>query len=156
MARRQLGGHADPVDPRVESLLSLFVREQVGGEVEVGIRRGAGKSAYWEVHTEVRGVVTRVDLDQGIVECQIWGQAAQLHFDEKALLQLLEGAGEGWELVWGESLPDEEAAARSLLLSLEGALDTPDAHPSGWWSYGTDGFLPLPPWEAYAARRRGQ
>jgi hypothetical protein len=81
------------------------------------------------------------------------GQSVQLHFNETELLRLLEGAGLDARAVWGEPLPDEEAAARFLIVHLEESLATQEAHPSGWWEYEHGFFTPGPPWEAFTRSR---
>jgi len=142
--------HAGPVDPEVAGLLRRFV-DKLGGEVHVAVRLGSGKSEYWESFTEIEEVVTGFFPERGVVELELQnGQPVRLHFDEAELLDLLDGAGEDGYAVWGEPLPDEESAARFLIIYLQESLATREAHPSGWWEYEECGFMPLPPRESFA------
>ncbi|MDT0276375.1 hypothetical protein [Blastococcus goldschmidtiae] len=136
------------------SLLRAFV-DKLGGEVQVAVRRGAGRSQHWETSTQVEETVTGFDPEQGVVELEFRsGQRARLHFHEAELLRLLGGAGADGTEVWGQPLSDEEAAARFLTIHLEESIATRESHPSGWWEYEHGRFTPVPPWEAFARRRQ--
>jgi hypothetical protein len=143
------------VDPRAAGLLRRFA-DELGGEVQVAVRRGSGRSERWESSTEVQATVTDVDLELGVVEAELrGGQAVRLHVDETQLLHLLEGAGADGREAWGEPLSDEEAAARFLIVHLDESLAADPAHESGWWTYEDARFLPEPPWEAHQRRHQG-
>jgi hypothetical protein len=142
------------MNPKAASLLRRFV-DKLGGEVQVAVRRGAGRFEGWETFTEIREAVTGFDSEQGVVELKLRdGQAVRLHFDETWLVHLLERAGTDGTEVWGEPLSDEEGAARFLIVHLEESLATQEAHPSGWWEYEDGFFKPAPPWESFARRRQ--
>ncbi|WP_369252954.1 hypothetical protein [Geodermatophilus amargosae] len=142
------------MDPRAADLLRRFVGE-LGGEVEVSVRRGSGRSERWETSTEIRETVTGFDPEQGVVELELRdGQTVRLHFDETQLVHLLDGAAADGTEAWGEPLSDEEAAARFLTVHLGESLATQEGHPSGWWEYEDGSFMPAPPWEAFARRRQ--
>ena len=143
------------MDPKAASLLRRFV-DKLGGEVQVAVRRGSGRSEHWESFTEIQETVTGFDPEQGVVELELRdGQAVRLHFDETQLVHLLEGAGADGTEASGEPLADEEAAARFLIVHLEESLAADLAHESGWWTYEGAGFLPKPPWEAHQRRHQG-
>jgi hypothetical protein len=147
--------HAGRMDPKAASLLRRFV-DKLGGEVQVAVRRGSGRSEHWESFTEVQETVTGFDAEQGVVELERRdAQAVRLHFDETQLLNLLEGAGADGTAAWGEPLSDEEAAARFLTVHLEESLAWDSAHESGWWTYEGARFLPEPPWETHQRRHQG-
>jgi hypothetical protein len=148
------GEHAGGVDPKAVDLLRRFVGE-LGGDVQVAVRRGSGRSEHWETSTEVTETVTGFAPEHGVVDLELRsGQRVRLHFGEAELLELLDGAGESGTQAWGEPLSDEEAAARFLRVYLDESIGTREAHPSGWWEYEDFGFVPVPPWEAFARRRR--
>jgi hypothetical protein len=143
------------MDPKAASLLRRFI-DKLGGEVQVAVRRGSGRSEHWEYFTEIHETVTGSDLEQGVVGLQLrGGQAVRLQFDETQLLHLLEGAGADGSEAWGEPLSDEEAAARSLIVHLEESLSVDPAQESGWWTYEGARFCPQPPWEAHQRRHQG-
>jgi hypothetical protein len=142
------------VDPAAESLLRRFV-DALGGEVQVAVRRGSGRSERWETSTGIPMTVTRSDPGRGVVEVDLRsGGQLRLHLPEGALLDLLDGAGASGSEAWGQPLSDEEAATRFLTIHLDESVATREAHPSGWWEYEAGSFVPLPPWEAAARRRR--
>jgi hypothetical protein len=147
--------HAGRMDPKAASLLRRFV-DKLGGEVQVAVRRGSGRSEQWESFTEVQETVTGFDPERGVVELELRdGQAVRLHFDETQLVHLLKGAGADGTEAWGEPLSDEEAAARFLIVHLEESLAADPAHESGWWTYKGARFLPEPPSEAHQRRHQG-
>jgi hypothetical protein len=147
--------HADPVDAEVVSLLRHFVGT-FGGEVQVAVRRGSGRSDRWEQSTEIDESVTGFDPEAGVVEIELrGGQQVRLHFTEVELLKLLADAGASGTEVWQQPLSDEEAAARFLTIYLGESIATQEAHPTGWWEYEDCRFRPVPPWEAAARRRQG-
>ena len=141
------------MEARAEGLLRRFV-DELGGEVQVAVRRGSGRSERWETCTEVRETVLGFVPGQGVVDLELQdGRRVRLHFTEGELLRLLEAAAGQGEQVWGEPLEDEETAARLLSVHLDESLATRQPHPSGWWEYEDSGFTPSPPWEAFARRR---
>lgn len=143
------------MDSKAASLLRRFV-DKLGGEIQVAVRRGSGRSEHWESFTEVAETVTGFDLEQGVVELELRnGRAMRLHLDETQLVQLLEGAGADGTEAWGEPLSDEEAAARFLIVHLEESLAADPAHESSWRTYEDARFLPKPPWEAHQRRYQG-
>jgi hypothetical protein len=142
------------MDPRAANLLRRFVGE-LGGEVQVSVRRGSGRSERWETSTELQETVRGFLPEKGVVELELRdGQTVRLHFDETHLVRLLDGAGADGTEAWGEPLSDEEAAARFLTVHLAESLATQEAHPSRWWEYENGFFRPAPPWEAFARRRQ--
>ena len=147
--------HAGLMDPTAASLLRGFV-DKLGGEAQVAVRRGSGRSEQWESFTEIQETVTGLDPERGVVELELRdGQAVRLYFDETQLVHLLAVAGADGTEAWGERLSDEEAAARFLIVHLEESLATEPAHESGWWTYECGRFLPKPPWEAHRRRHQG-
>lgn len=142
------------MDPKAASVLRRFV-DKLGGEVQVAVRRGSGRSERWESSTEITETVTGFDPEHGVVELELRdGRTVRLHFDETHLVHLLEGAGADGTEAWGEPLSDEEAAARFLVVHLDEALAVdPSDHP-GRWTYEGAKFLPEPPWEAHQRRRQ--
>lgn len=141
------------MDPRAAALLHRFAG-LLGGEVQVSVRRGSGPTDRCETRSEVREVVTAVVPEEGVVRLEVRGVPLQLHLAEDVLLERLEGAGAEGTEVWGTSLSDEEAAARFLAVHLDESLGASGPSPSGWWSCDGGRFVPLPPWEAHARRRR--
>jgi hypothetical protein len=141
------------MNPGATRLLRRFV-DELGGDVQVAVRRGAGRSERWESQTEIREVVTGFYPDAGVVELELAGQLVRLHFDEAELLELLRGASESAAAAFGERVSDEEAAAGFLMVFFEESVGSEGRSPSGWWTYEDHHFLPRPPWEAFAQRRR--
>ena len=136
------------------SLLRAFV-DRLGGEVQVAVRRGSGRSERWETFTEAGETVTGCAPEPGAVALEIAsGPRARLYFDEAELLRALRGAGEDGTEAWGRPMSDEEAAAAFMTVHLQESIATREPHPSGWWEYEVGGFTPTPPWEAFARRRR--
>ena len=96
--------------------------------------------------------VTELRPEEGVLAVRDGGTVSRLHFDEAELLGFIDGAGQDGEDAWGERLSDEVAAARFLSSHLDESLATREPHESGWWTYRSGGFDPVPPWEGHARR----
>ena len=136
------------MDPRVVAVLRLLAEIEDGEEIETRFL-GDGRT---ETLTRRHAEVTELRPEEGILAVRHGETVARLHFDEAELLGFIDGAGQDGEDAWGEPLSDEVAAARFLSIQLGESLATQEPHESGWWSYRSGGFDPVPPWEAEARR----
>jgi hypothetical protein len=125
------------VEPRAQSLLRLFAEKIASSEEVIYPASGVNRTVR-----RTYAIVTNCEAQSGIVELERLGDLVRLTFSENELLALLDGAGEDSLKVWGESLSDEEAAARFLSMYLMESLDTREPAASDWWKFDGHGFRP--------------